>query len=347
MRLEQLTFTRFIAAIAIVIFHYGKDSILFSNQYVSFIFQQANLGVSYFFVLSGFVMIIAYNNQNKIIFLDFVKNRIARIYPSYILAIVLMLCISLFKEFSTFDLALNIFMVQAWVAHKAMTINPPGWSLSVELFFYLTFPFLVNEFYKKFNFKIIFNVIVFIWIISQILFHLIINQKLKIPYYELKEVNYNPILHINQFFIGNLAGLIFLLKLKNKQKNYSPLIILIFLILILILKTPSMFNYHNGLLAVVFATLIVLISSTASKITQFFSNNTFLFLGEISFGMYIFQVPVWTLFSTYRMEKYFSFNRESDATILFFIRLMILIAFASFSYLYIEKPLRHKIRSLF
>ena len=44
MRIEQLTFTRFVAAISIVIFHYGKDVPPFN--YLSFLFQQANIGVS-------------------------------------------------------------------------------------------------------------------------------------------------------------------------------------------------------------------------------------------------------------------------------------------------------------
>jgi len=48
MRIEQLTFTRFLAAISIVIYHYGKNIFPFNHEITSFIFRQANLGVSYF-----------------------------------------------------------------------------------------------------------------------------------------------------------------------------------------------------------------------------------------------------------------------------------------------------------
>ncbi|MDW5290748.1 hypothetical protein [Formosa sp. PL04] len=63
MRLEQITFTRFLAAISIVIFHHGKNIFPFNQEGVSFIIKQANIGVSYFFILSGFVMVIAYGNK--------------------------------------------------------------------------------------------------------------------------------------------------------------------------------------------------------------------------------------------------------------------------------------------
>ena len=153
MRIEQLTFTRFIAAISIVIFHYGKGSYLFNNEYISFIFQQANIGVSYFFILSGFVMIIAYGNRENVNFLEYIKNRLARIYPVYLLAIFLVIIINLFKNLNILDLLLNLIMIQSWVHQKALTMNFPGWSLSVEMFFYISFPFLANRIYSNQNLK--------------------------------------------------------------------------------------------------------------------------------------------------------------------------------------------------
>ena len=36
-------------------------------------------------------------------------------------------------------------LVQAWVPHLAFAANPPGWSLSVEAFFYAVFPFVVHR----------------------------------------------------------------------------------------------------------------------------------------------------------------------------------------------------------
>ncbi|WP_078213318.1 acyltransferase [Flavobacterium sp. LM5] len=344
MRIEQLTFTRFIASISIVIFHYGQNSFLFNNQYVSFIFKQANVGVSYFFILSGFVMIIAYKNQEKINFVEYIKNRLARIYPVYLLAIFLILGIKIFRNVNITDLFLNIFMIQSWIPQKALTINYPGWSLSVELFFYITFPFLINKVYSTQKLKNNTIWIILFWIISQLVYHLITHNNLKIPYYEIKDISYNPFMHLNEFLIGNLAGLFFITKLKNNQNNYLPYILLTILFLIFLLKFPIGLNFHNGFLAIIFVPLIFLISLSTDKITKIFTNYKFVFLGEISFGIYILQAPVWTIFSDYRMEKYFSIHKESDFTSSFIIRLFILIILSSLSYVYFEKPLRNKIK---
>ena len=93
MRIEQLTFTRFIAAIAIVIFHFGKGIYPFGSGLLSTIINNANVAVSYFFTLSGFVMIIAYGASNKMINArKYYINRVAKIYPVYFLSLLLMLC---------------------------------------------------------------------------------------------------------------------------------------------------------------------------------------------------------------------------------------------------------------
>lgn len=345
MRIEQLTFTRFIAAISIVIFHYGKEVNIFYNDYTSFIFRQANVGVSYFFILSGFVMIIAYGNREKINLLKYLNNRFARIYPLYLLAILLILVIKLFKNIDKIDLILNLSMLQSWFTNKALTLNFPGWSLSVELFFYLTFPLLFNYFYSKKKLKHICVWIIIFFILSQTIYHLIINKFIELPYYNIKDIYYHPLMHFNEFLIGNLAGLYFIKKFKSTQKNYLTPIFLTILILIVLLKFPSGLNYHNGLLSIVFIPLIILISSSNDKLTKLFSKKIFTFLGEISFGIYILQVPVWSIFSDYRMDKYFGFNKENDFTESFFMRILILILLSSLSYLFFEKPIRNKIKT--
>lgn len=344
MRIEQLTFTRFVAAISIVIYHYGLGSYLFNNEYFSFIFKQANVGVSYFYTLSGFVMIIAYSGK-KTKFYTYIKNRLARIYPVYILALFLVLASHSFKNVNIYDLTLNIFMVQSWVPGKALTINIPGWSLSVELFFYITFPFLLSYFYSKKSFKNIAIWVVGFWIISQLVFHLITWNKIAIFNYNFSDMKYHPLMHFNQFLIGNLAGLYFLRKKKIKQKKYYFHIISILLLLLLVLKFPIGLNFHNGLLVIIFIPLILLISLSKNILIKIITKKPFVFLGEISFGIYILQRPIWNFFSDYRLEKYLNLDKELDFTKSFLLRLILLIILSSISYLFFEKPLRNIIKN--
>lgn len=345
MRINQLTFTRFIAAISIVIYHYGKGSFLFNNKIVSFIFEQANIGVSYFFILSGFVMIIAYHNNKKINFLTYIKNRFARVYPVYFLAILMTLFIYLFKGIKVIDLILNVLMLQAWFPGKSLTVNFPGWSLSVELFFYLSFPILFNSIYRNRYKKSISFFIMFFWILNQLVFHVLIkSDSINISPYTKLDLYYHPILHFNEFLIGNLAGLFFIEKLKNKTGNYTKFILIIFLLLILVLKFPLGLEYHNGLLSVLFVPLIFLVSLNKDKFNDFLNRKELIFLGEISFGIYILQRPIWKLISSHFLEKYFGLDKENDFTISFFIRFIFLIFISSLSYIYFETPIRNKIK---
>lgn len=343
MRIEQLTFTRFLAAISIVIFHYGKKSFLFNNSYVDFIFGNADVCVSYFFILSGFVMMIAYSSKTSIEPKVYFINRFARIYPMYLLALLIMLFLQFrTNELDLSGLFLNVLMIQSWVPGKILTVNPPGWSLSVEFVFYAIFPFIFNKCFNRYKPKQIFLYIVLFWILSQfiflILYYLFYVDKSTV----IKDfIMHNPLLHINEFLIGTLAGFIFIKKLQDKKKNYDFLILVFAGLIVLALKFSGVISFHNGLLAPLFIPLIIMISLNNGIITKVFQKKLFVFLGEISFGIYILQHPVYSLFSAYSVNKYLHIT---DPTAVFFIRFIILIITSSLAYVYVERPIQDKIK---
>jgi len=103
------------------------------------------LAVSLFFILSGFILVYTY--QGKISGTDsvvrFWEARFARIYPVYLLALALMIpfarTLTLGQRFTV------LAMVQTWMPWRPDMVgawNFPAWSLSVEAFFYLTFPLI-------------------------------------------------------------------------------------------------------------------------------------------------------------------------------------------------------------
>ena len=59
MKLEQLTFTRYIAALSVVFFHYGAWVFPANIPWLNPILAAGPIAVSYFYVLSGFIMAIA------------------------------------------------------------------------------------------------------------------------------------------------------------------------------------------------------------------------------------------------------------------------------------------------
>ncbi len=344
-RIEQLTITRFVAAILIVIFHFGRKLFPFNNGTYSFLFCHADVGVSYFFILSGFVMIIAYSNRSSINTFEYLKNRFARIYPVYFLAIVL-LFINNIKTKTTvdlYDLLLSVFTLQAWVPGETLCFNFPGWSIGTEFFFYISFPFLFNFVYKKSDFRSLVIPISLFWIVSQIVFHFAIYSPLYHGYPSRSHdlLFFFPLMHLNAFLIGNLIGFFFINDLKGKSGNYDWLIAILLVLIIVALKNHHGLNFHNGLLSLLFVPLILLLSLNNGVLASISKWNFLVFLGEVSYGIYILQYPI----LLWSRDLFFSLHITNPVA-KFHIFLFLLITSASISYLFFETPLRELIKSI-
>jgi peptidoglycan/LPS O-acetylase OafA/YrhL len=345
MKISQLTFTRFLAAVSIVIYHAHSNIYPFNLGFLKTIFNNANVGVSYFFVLSGFVMIIAYgkNKSIKIIPKSFYLNRVARIYPVYLIALALTIITRIKNdEIHFMNLSLQIFALQAWYPPAVLNLNSPGWSLSVEVLFYLTFPFIFNYFYCKYSSKFIFISVILLWIVTQIS----VNYLFFSSFYKGYPSNshnllfYFPFLHLNEFMVGNIVGYVYL-RFSKQQRNFDPLITLVFILMLVLLSFKASVNYNDGLMAIVFAPLILLISLNNGKITKIFSNKYLIILGEASYSMYILQVPIQSF--CYYIFKKLHFSDENGR---FYIFLIILIIVSILCYYFIEIPAKDWIKSL-
>ncbi len=343
MRIEQVTFTRFLAAISIVIYHYALKLFPFSEGALHEIFKQADTGVSYFFILSGFVMMFAYGKKAAINVPEYFQSRFARIYPVYFLAILLVLIHYILnsQEIDIYGLLLNIFVIQAWVPAKAISFNSPGWSLTIEFFFYVLFPFILKYVFNKINKKALLPILLF-WLLSQLVFNLL----LKSSFYQGETSDshnflyYFPLMHLNEFLLGNLAGLYFINMDKKMYRNYDWILILLVVVIVILLKFPTGLNYHNGLLAIFFVPLIFLLSSNTGFITTLFNKKIMIFLGEISYGVYILQYPVFTW-----SRSALKFLHITNPYSIFYISTFLLIIFSGISYHYFETPLRSKIKN--
>jgi peptidoglycan/LPS O-acetylase OafA/YrhL len=348
LRIEQLTFTRFLAAISIVVYHYAKDIFPFNSDDVSFLFKQANLGVSYFFILSGFVMVIAYWKKDKISISNYLLKRFARIFPVCLLATLILFGLKIAEyylfplksDLNIYDFLLSLSLLQAWIPGKAMSFNTPAWSITVECFFYVIFPFVFNYLYKKYSFKRLFFPILLFWGLSQFIFHYLLNSSFysmgPSPSHDF--LYYNPILHLNQFLIGNLTALFYINWLKGFKLKTDLLILVAFLCIVFSLKYNTYLDFHNGLLMVFFVPLILFISSNNGYFKKINNLWFLVYLGEISYGVYILQKPIFLAF-----KAGFQVLKIDNPTFIFYTSLLALLIFSALSYKYVEGPLRKKI----
>jgi peptidoglycan/LPS O-acetylase OafA/YrhL len=152
--IRALTSFRFFAAMAVVVFHYGRRDEVFAPWALRSVVDFGYQAVTFFFVLSGFILTYTYASRDRRGAMNTTPDRFwvaraARILPGYYAALLLagpfFLYSYLFAEvLTTEQLVGGVILVpallQAWHPASALLWNTPAWSLSVEALFYGTFP---------------------------------------------------------------------------------------------------------------------------------------------------------------------------------------------------------------
>lgn len=320
-KLDALTSLRFFAA-AMIVVHHGKSTFGSIHFFDVFPLDQ---GVSFFFVLSGFIL--AYNYpvlMNETDVLTFLKARIARIWPAHIAAIALIPILTAHLNTggdsissTAFTTVANLFLFQSLIPIRQIffSFNAVAWSISTEMFFYFAFPLLIAKSFFDWRFKLGFLaavVVLHIWFVAA----------WQIPYaYEsgaLKSASVDGLIYINpavrvfEFFSGILAywGYIRM----RLHVNYSELVFTVLevssitLTLVVIyysMHLPTFFSGNSSNFAKIicfylyksgsfwmFALLIVIFAFAKGKVTKILSLKPMVLLGEISFALYLVHITV-------------------------------------------------------
>ncbi|MCR8975494.1 acyltransferase family protein [Pseudomonas sp. S11P7] len=143
-QIDSLTSLRFFAAAMIVAGHGGSGS-YFSY---SINFLDVRNAVSFFFVLSGFILSHAYGKLDWHSGLrSFFAARISRLYPLHVFTAFFSI-LFLSPIGSVYDAAratVNLLMLQSMIPLLPWhySLNAVSWSISTEFFFYALFPFII------------------------------------------------------------------------------------------------------------------------------------------------------------------------------------------------------------
>ncbi|MDB5468789.1 MAG: acyltransferase [Caulobacter sp.] len=148
--IKPLTGLRFFAAMWVVLYHYWPNlAVGFSPALV----EKGYLGVELFFTLSGFILCHVYLEsfgEGRFRYGPFLWNRLARVYPLHLATLLGVMALGLAATAAGFNidahilnwdsLPANLLLLQAWGAAPQAAFNHPSWSISAEWFAYLTFP---------------------------------------------------------------------------------------------------------------------------------------------------------------------------------------------------------------
>lgn len=348
--IKQLTFLRFLAASLVIVFHFGDKTWPFNLSLFDGIVSNGSVAVSFFFFLSGVVLGINYLQDSTFKTKSFFIKRIARIYPVYLLAFVLTITLAmlLLKSFPRgLSIILQVLGLHAWLPGACLEINFTSWSLSVELFFYLIFPFALPFFKKLSDGKITF-IVILIWVIS--IFQFILLRKFPFwfsPFSFNEFILYFPLWHLNTFLFGILCAKYILRSNIETKENflrarffYISGIFLFFLIF----YTENEIKHlsHNGLLSPIFFLILSGLATDKSLLTRFLGNKSLILLGNASYCMYILQWPFlltyFKILKTLNIEHAIATQRIDGY--LFYIYFIALTIFSVLVYLFYEEKMK-------
>jgi peptidoglycan/LPS O-acetylase OafA/YrhL len=326
-QLKALTGIRFFAALVVIAFHIYLAAPSAFPRYAASLASYGFVGVSLFFVLSGFVL--AYNycpspagGSKPIDKQKFWVARFARVYPAYGLALLIGLLTygampqPLTPAWTTLQLLLESTLLHSWFPWTACGINCPGWSVAVEAFFYALFPFIA-AFAIKFLGKLtpvkVIVVILILWALAMIAptaAMLFVPDFLEVRTYKLlfDALIYNPLLNAPQFLMGMCAGMLFVQKQgtarasgDSQRLDQSRSFGLAWMaglaaLAALMLMPPEVpwftFLLRLGCLSPIFALLIYALAHGRGFIVKLLSLPPLLLLGEASYGIYILETPL-------------------------------------------------------
>lgn len=353
---SQLTFTRFSAALTVVIFHYGSKISPFNIYPFSQLIPTGHIFVSYFFTLSGFIMMLAYwPSAEKFQTIRYWVFRLARIYPVYLLGLALTILLNPKFLREPTAIGLNLTLLQAWRPPYPNSLNYPGWSLSVEAFFYLLFP-LILLIARRLSLRVSAILLFSFWGASMAGHsYLLKNWYTGFPSFTHDVLFYNPLFHLNAFLLGALAGRWILehgQTLRTRPRLNAALLIASLLLIALSLLYLKDFlkdtfgirmALTNGILAPIFIVFITSLALDQSWFARLLQKPGFVLLGDASYAIYILQYPVHTFYKNYIDPRLGNFSNEAH----FYAYLLLLILVSIGAFLWIENPARQAVKRLY
>ena len=336
---------RAIAVISVIIYHLNENWL-----------SGGFLGVDIFFVISGFLItgiIITEIQQNSFSFKQFYTRRIKRIYPAFITVMALVSFIAsaifIYNDFNklrkTIELAiafLSNFYLGLTQGYFDLSANEnPAlhiWSLAVEEQYYLIFPLILILAYKKFReIKVLF-------IIMLILFFILLSTSF-IPANFYKEILHQPNIYylsnlrFPELLVGSLLAIYHNFSNKGQLSKQASNILAILSTLLLF---SCLFLMNNDIafipgvtliLPCIFTALIIHTTSQNSIVKLCLSNKAIVFIGKISYSLYLYHWIFIALAYYIMGEK--QINNQSIAIVT-----VLTIIFSVLSYYLIEQTIR-------
>lgn len=354
--LKPLTSLRFLAALAVFFSHLGYLRNLDSYQWLcARIFVEGYAGVTFFFVLSGFILTYNYRDVLSDLRPREIKNfyiaRFARIYPLYLLTFLISLPLirsQILRQPLTFlwTAAVQVLALQSYVPqHNDFVYNMPAWSLCDEFFFYALLPFILyalakSEIITKRSLTTALGIGV--WLVALLLVTL--GRNLPSAHWLFY---ITPPFRLFDFLLGVVWGLLFLnMRPINFKTGAWTLIELACCGSVLLMVLLSSYYVHQSFrygvyYMPVFGITIFVFAYQGGWVSKILSCKAFVLLGEMSFAFYMFHQLVFRYLNELSRGKLGYAYHPIGATLLAF---GITLGLSYVSFVYFEKFSRNLLK---
>jgi peptidoglycan/LPS O-acetylase OafA/YrhL len=355
---SPLTSVRFFAAFLVLLHHSVRTFLpVFAargahgvpEDYFGIVSLAFPVSVSFFFLLSGYVLSFVYLHNKSPIDKpidksEFFAARFARLYPLYFVVLVLNMPALLVSEVQRHGItvgltktaeifAANGMLVQSWYASRLLRVNRPTWSLCEEVFFYVCFPLLGVLLWKLRGARL--------WITALALYvgGQALSWRIR-PHLSLETALSLPPLHLSTFALGILLAR--WQTLQDSRKGKAPVrawqvnLVLalsiggVLLSVLLVPFFPIPAPYNNGMLAPLFAGFIWALTVMPTPLSQWLCGRWPIALGNSSYALYLIHTPILDLF-----ERLHWVNR-----MFYPVYLALCVGLSLLSFHYFETPVR-------
>jgi peptidoglycan/LPS O-acetylase OafA/YrhL len=353
-RLNALTGLRCFAAINIVFFHFSNP--LWFGWFAPIV-NAGYASVSFFILLSGFVLAYNYADRARAGELDkvrFWEARFTRLYPIYFLSLLLswqMLPIEYaVRSHALFWLGMILtpLLLQGWVPSLATFLNTPAWTMSAESFYYLLFPWMAR-WKRPQRAAPHLAIMAGVWALGLIpgTLYFIFNPD-HIPHPDrwswgpwLQALKYTPLPHLASFTFGVLlAGLDELIGRTSRLRIILGAFG--FAATFAVLSLAGYIPYsiiHDGLLMPLFGCMILGLAGN-NWLAATFGWRPLVFVGEASYCLYLLHFNLWNLIHGSHILDRLRLSRFDPV-----ISYVLLIGLALLALHFIEKPAQRQLRN--
>lgn len=299
------------------------------------------IGVDVFFVISGYLIssiILHKKDKNNFSFFDFYKGRIKRIVPAYYFMLSIIGIVSLFIYFNA-DIriifkkelvATSLFFSNVYFSTlstyfgAAMQENVflHTWTLGVEMQFYFILPLVLL--YIRNNRVLFYTLLTStVLLFSYYSYEIVFNSGQSGAYYSV-------FARMPEFLVGTLfaMGNRKMGFLSERKGFYLSLLgLLLILLSAFILSEKSLFPAYSSIPACLGTAFIL--SSKENKLANLLSSKLLVYIGMLSYSIYLWHWPIMALFRYYYATPVFS-----SLQIIYIVLLTFLCSY--FSYVFIE-----------